>query len=171
MYYLLLFLFISILTTKVSEGIVPGVPNINDFLQKIEQIESSGGTDTDHPTVQSGIQAGDQAIGKYGLMPNTIKELVNRRRIQGTSTPELQDLSQMDSPSMKKYIEQSPGLEDDLAKQLATMVTRKQMGNEDKSAYSWTNGHNLSPKDISDQQLEDSPYVQKYKKLKEMMGK
>lgn len=170
MFYLLVVLFISILTTKISEGHVPKVPNLNEFLQKIEQIESSGGKNTDHPVVEEGIQAGDQAIGRYGLMPNTIRELVNRRRMQGTTTGELQDLSNMPSPEMKHYLEQNPGLEDELAKQLATKVTRDQLGDEDRAAYSWTMGHNLQPTDITNEKLNESPYVQKYRKLKGMLG-
>lgn len=170
MFYLLVLLFISVfLTTNISEGTMPKVPNIQDFLQKIEQIESSGGKNMEHPTVEEGIQAGDQAIGRYGLMPNTVRELVNRRRLQGTSTGELQDLAEMDSPSMKKHLEANPSLEDELAQQMATMVTRRQGGNEDKSAYSWTMGHNLTPDKISNDQLEQSPYVQKYRKLKGIM--
>lgn len=170
MYYLLVFLFISILTTSISEGYMPKVPNLNEFLQKIQQIESSGGKDLDHPVVESGIQAGDAAIGRYGLMPNTVRELVNRRRLNGTSTGELKELAEMDSPTMKKHLEANPDLEDELANQMATLVTRRQLGDEDKAAYSWTNGQNLSPDQISDEQLDNSPYVQKYRKLKDIMG-
>ena len=149
---------------------MPKVPNLNEFLQRIQQIESSNGQNMDHPVVQNGIQAGDQAIGRYGLMPNTVRELINRRRLQGTSTSELQDLSNMPSDEMKQHIEANPDLEDDLAQQLAIKVTRDQQGDEDKAAYSWTNGHNLTPDKISPEQLEDSPYVQKFRKLKGLMG-
>src|SRR5260221_13177133 len=109
MFYLsLLVLFFITLFTNNGVELMPKVPNIKDFLQKIQQIESSGGKNLEHPTVEGGIQAGDQAIGRYGLMPNTIKELVNRRRLEGTSTPELQDLSQIDGQSMKQHIEANP---------------------------------------------------------------
>lgn len=173
MYYVLVLLLISIFispSSNLKREIVPKVPNLNQFLQKIQEIESSGGKNTDHPVVEEGIQAGDQAIGRYGLMPNTIRELVNRRRMQGTSTGELQDLSRMPAQEMKKYIEQSPSLEDELAKQMATMVTRRQGGDEDRSAYSWTMGHNLTPDKISNEQLQESPYVQKYRKLKGILS-
>lgn len=169
MFYLWFIFFIGVLTTRISEGNMPKVPNLNDFLQKIQTIESSNGRNTNHPMVQNGIQAGDQAIGRYGLMPNTVRELVNRRRADQTSTSELEDLAKMPSDQMKQYIEQNPGLEDSLAKQMATMVTRKEGGDEDRSAYAWTNGHNLAPDQISDDQLDTSPYVQKYRKLQNMM--
>jgi hypothetical protein len=170
MYLVFIIFLISILTTKVSEGKMPPVPNLNEFLKKIEQIESSGGKNTEHPVVEEGIQAGDQAIGRYGLMPNTIRELVNRRRIEGSTDGQLEDLSRMPSSEMKHYLEQSPQLEDELAKQMANIVTRKQMGDEDRSAYAWTMGHNLQPDDITDDKLNESPYVQKFRKLKGMLG-
>lgn len=169
MLYLLVILFLNILTTRVTEGNMPKKPNIDKFLQKISQIESSGGKDTDHPTLKYGIHAGDQAIGRYALMPNTVRELVNRRKLQGTSTDQLQQVSEMSSPEMKDYIEQNPDVEDDLAKQLANKVIQRQHGDEDRAAYSWKQGHNLTPDDIPDESLEESPYVQKYRKLKGMM--
>lgn len=149
--------------------------NPGEFLQRIMQIESSGGKNTNHPEMESGIQAGTSGIGRYGLMPNTVKELINRRRQAGTMTPELQDLDQMAPRDMKAHIEANPDIEDDLAKSLATKVLQKQMGDEDKAAYSWTMGHNLNPDDISTEKMEDQStkggqYVNKFRRIKEQLS-
>lgn len=133
------------------------------------QLESSGGTDIPNKQIQSGIQAGSTAIGRYGLMPNTVKELVNRRRIRGTSTPELQDLANMPPDQMKKYIEANPGLEDDLANELATKVITRQQGDPEKAAYSWNMGDNLKPEDITKDDLNSSSYIQKFRRVNQML--
>ena len=158
---------------------MPGITKYgypDDFLDVISRIESSGGRNIKHPTVQAGIQAGTAAIGKYGLMPNTIKEYINRRRLEDSMTLQLKDIDSMNPAQMKAYIESNPQVEDELAKGLATQVLRKQLGDEDRAAYSWHQGHNLSPKDISDQDLNDSAsiggqYVNKYRNIKNTINK
>ena len=167
LYYLSLILFLLMYTfTNNRKEDMPIPPNIQDFLSKIEQIESSGGKDTDHPVItKDNLQQGTKAIGRYGLMPNTIKELVNRRRIRGTVSPEMKDVSQMDPESMKSYIEANPGLEDTFANDLANHVVQKQQGDPDKMAYSWQMGHNLQPDEITPEVLDSSDYVQKYRRL------
>jgi len=143
--------------------------NNRDFLNRISQLESSGGQNINHPQVQQGLQAGTTAIGKYGMMPNTVKELVNRRRIRGTSTPELQDLGNMPPDQMKKYIEANPQLEEELANELANKVIVRQQGDPDRAAYSWKQGDNLKPSEISDDDLNNNPYVQKFRNLNKML--
>jgi hypothetical protein len=148
--------------------------NTKDFLSKISQLESSGGKNTDHPEMESGIQAGTSAIGKYGLMPNTVKQLINHRRENGTITSDLHDLDQMSPRDMKAHIEANPELEEDLAGGLAKQVLQRQQGDEDKAAYSWTMGHNLGPNDISDDKMNDDStkggqYVDKFRRIKDQM--
>jgi hypothetical protein len=111
------------------------------------------------------------AIGRYGLMPNTVKELINRRKINGSMTTDLQDLDNSTPEEMKSKIEGDPDLENELANQLANIVTRKQMGDEDKAAYAWQNGHNLAPEQITPDKLQQSSYVKKFQQLGGMMNK
>ena len=151
---------------------MPTPPNIQKFLSKIEQIESSGGQDTNHPVITApNLQQGTSAIGRYGLMPNTVKELVNRRRIRGTASPDMMDLSQAPPEVIKAKLEANPDLEDQFANDLANHVIRKQDGDEDKAAYSWLNGHNLTPDDITPDQLNSSDYVNKFRRLGPMLNK
>ena len=52
---------------------------VKSFLKNISQIESRGGEDMNHPEIKSGIHKGTKAIGRYGLMPNTVGEVLNRK--------------------------------------------------------------------------------------------
>ena len=149
--------------------------NPKNFLRTISQIESSGGKDTTHPEMESGIQAGTSAIGRYGLMPNTVKEIINNRRQNGAMTQPLQDLDGMNPHEMKEYIEANPDVEDELANTLAMKVLKNQMGDEDKAAYSWEQGDNLKPEDISTEKLNNTnsiggKYVEKFRRIKQQMN-
>lgn len=135
------------------------------------QVESSGGKDTDHPVVTApNLQQGTRAIGRYGLMPNTVKELVNRRRLRGTVSPDMMDLTDLPPEEIKARLEASPELEEQFANDLANHVIQRQGGDEDKAAYSWIQGHNLSPDEIKPETLEQSPYVQKFRRVNETLN-
>ena len=165
-------LFILIISTvTLGDKKMPTPPNIKAFLEKIEQIESSGGQNTNHPVITApNAQQGTSAIGRYGLMPNTIKELVNRRRLRGTASPDMIELSQLPPDQIKAKVEASPDLEDQFANDLANHVIRKQGGDEDKAAYSWLQGRNLQPDDITPEQLNSSDYVNKFRRLGPMIN-
>lgn len=90
--------------------------DIAKFLQNIAKIESSNGRDMDHRVISSGIHAGDSAIGKYGLMPNTIDEFKARHG---------KDLT-----------------EQEVAEKLAEFVLTKTGGDEPLAAALWNQGHN-----------------------------
>lgn len=149
--------------------------NPRNFLKTISQLESSGGKDMDHPEVREGIQAGTSAIGQYGLMPNTVKEIINKRRQNGSMTSQLQDLDGMNPHEMKAYIEANPEVEDELAQSLAMKVLRNHMGDEDKAAFAWHQGDNLKPEDISSEKLNDTDtvggrYVDKFRRIKDQLS-
>lgn len=151
---------------------MPTPPNIQQFLNQIEQVESSGGTNTNHPVITANnLQQGTRAIGRYGLMPNTVRELVNRRRIRGTVSPDMLDVANMPPEQMKSYIEANPEMEDQFANDLANHVIQRQGGDTDKAAYSWIQGHNLSPDQITPEVLDQSPYVQKFRRLTPLLDK
>lgn len=136
----------------------------DNFLDAISQIESSGGQNTDHPIVQGGIQAGQQAIGNYGLMPNTIDELNNRARLSNQMTPEMAAASR--NPAS---VQEDPELQKQYANQLADRVLKKYQDPE-MAAYAWNKGHNLSLDEIRQRHYADDPYVQKFKKIWKSLG-
>lgn len=170
--FLILFLLTFTFTNNLGDNKMPIPPNIREFLDKIQQIESSGGQDTDHPVVtKDNLQQGTRAIGRYGLMPNTVRELVNRRRVRGTVSPDMVDVGNMPPEQMKSYLESNPEMEDQLANDLANHVIQRQGGDVDKAAYSWQMGSNLTPDQIDPDQLENSNYVQKFRRLTPMINK
>lgn len=142
---------------------------IENFLKVIAMIESSGGKNFDHATIKSGIHKGHQAAGTYGLMPNTTYEVLNRLRQRGQMPEELIKLRTMEPKAVKAYIEQNPEIEEYLAKELAQHVLNKQQGDEEKAAYSWYQGHNLSPDKIEQKPYGEHDYVKKYQKYKQML--
>lgn len=142
---------------------------IKSFLKNISQVESSGGKNYNHDLIQKGIHTGHKAIGRYGLMPNTVKEVLVRMKQKGTLTPDLQKLNDLDPVTLKDTLEKNPDLEDQIAETLADRVLDRQQ-DEEKAAYSWHQGHNLSPDKIEEKQYKDHDYVKKYNTYKKLVG-
>lgn len=131
-------------------------------------IESSGGKNFNHKKVESGIQEGQEGIGKYGLMNNTVQELINReRRGMAPHQEEYYTLKGKSPEEVKSILENSPKSEDIFANQLTNKIG---LEDPDKAAYMWNMGHNLNKSNISDEQLDKSPYVDKFRKLKENLA-
>lgn len=133
-----------------------------DFLKIISMIESSGGKNFNHPEIESGIHEGHRAAGRYGLMPNTMKEIANRMAQEGKLSDEVQNITNLPADQMKAAIEKNPMYEQQLAEYLAGKVLERQHGDEEKAAYSWFQGHNLSPKEIEERGYKDHDYVKKF---------
>ena len=141
---------------------------IKEFLNRIAQIESSGGKNFDHPEMESGIHEGHQGIGRYGLMPNTVNETLNRMRLRGSLTTDLAELRKLDADTLKQTLEQNPEIEDRIAGELAKKVL-SQHPDDEMAAYSWNQGHNLKPEDVSARPYKEHDYVKKYNNIKKMM--
>lgn len=139
---------------------------LDHFLNTIAMIESSGGKNFDHAQIQSGMHQGHKAAGTYGLMPNTVYDVLNQMRKEAPLEYEMQQLKEFNPREVKAAIERNPEIERKLAEKLATHVLDKQGGDEEKAAYSWFQGHNLSPESIDNQNYAQHDYVQKYKKYK-----
>lgn len=144
---------------------------IDRMLDTISQIESSGGKNFNHPEVKSGMHAGTRAIGHYGLMPNTVQEIANRKRMAGELTPELAEIAKLPPDQMKQTLETNPELEKAFARKLASEVLKKQP-NEEMAAYSWFQGHNKTPEQVQQENYQDHEYVKKYRDFrKKLFGK
>lgn len=138
---------------------------IEQFLRNIAMIESSGGKNFDHAEIDQGMHKGHRAIGSYGLMPNTVKEVINRMRLEGNLNPDLEALQQMEAAQMKEAVEANPAHEKEMAEYLANRVLNRQGGDELKAAYSWERGHNLTPDKIEQRNYKDADYVKKFIEL------
>lgn len=164
----LLALIILLVANKGNDYIMDD-ERIKNFLKTISYIESSGGKNTDHPTMESGIHSGDSAIGRYGLMPNTVKEIINRMRLAGSVPEELNGLDKVDSEKLKEIITQNPNIEDKLAESLAQRQLMK-YPEEDMAAYSWNQGHNLPVERIAQTPYKEHDYVKKYNTYKQLLA-
>lgn len=140
-------------------------PEEKQFLDKMSSIESSKGQDIDHATIRSpdSIQAGDAAIGRYGIMPNTAKELYTRAKLQNQVTPELEPINQLEGTDLKDYINTNPNVEDELATRLYRHIKSKPNVDDDTADYMWQYGHNKVPDRAK---VEASPRTEKFRKLK-----
>lgn len=143
--------------------------NINNFLKAISLNESSGGKNTNHKKMMQGIHTGDKALGQYGLMPNTIKEMAVR---MGKDHP-MSKYAKMDNNTITQSIKENPDHENQIANFLANHLYNKFGGDENKMAYSWFQGHNLTNNhfNTSHKNYMNHDYVQKYNKHKSQMGK
>lgn len=139
--------------------------DVNAFLDKIAKIESNSGTNFAHKEIKLGPQKGQTAIGTYGLLPNTVDEIISRSK-----DPELSNLSTMTPQEQKAYLETHPQEERRVAEHLAEHVLAKQGGDQEKAAYAWLHGHNLSPEKIEKKDYQSSDYVKKFNKISGMIN-
>ena len=123
----------------------------DNFLNAISQIESSGGKNINHPISNAPLHRGQQAVGQYGLMPNTINEMAHREGRNPASV--------------------APGSSEEraIAEQLADRVLNR-FPNTNEAAYAWHSGHNLTPQQIEQRGYLQDPYVQKFQKIWAKMG-
>ena len=144
------------------------LPRIRAFLDKIAKVESSGANPSDfsveHPVIQTGLQRGQQAIGAYGLLPNTIDEMIERMRRERSASPELRGLEGLDKDELQKTFDNRPDLYQKITDRLAQHVFRDTKDPE-VAAYRWNTGHNLPLESITPDKLDSNPYVQKFKHI------
>lgn len=138
----------------------PAPPTKKDHILKgIKFIESSGGKNTDHAEMKSGMFKGDKAYGSYGLMPVVIRETIKRH-------PSLMQLHSaalgMSGKDIHTYMDQNPKLEDIIASKHYDLITRALGENPMKIGYAWLNGIQGTKNAIkANKALKDHHYVQK----------
>jgi hypothetical protein len=147
----------------------PKQEKINNFLKTTSMIESSGGKNLNHPKIKSGIHAGDRAIGKWALMPNTVKELVGRMG----QDPDVSHYKNMDNKQLHAELSKKPEHQEKIVTFLASKLHDKFGGDENKMAYSWNQGHNLTNEHFNTDRKNymDHDYVKKYNKFKDSTNK
>jgi hypothetical protein len=143
---------------------------LQDFLEKISFLESSGGKNVAHKRMLAGPHAGEAAMGQYGIMPNTAEEFITRRKRRGQFGPDENIMSQMSPEQLTEFLAQQKRIEQNLAQDIGEHLLRRTGGDEEKAAYMWQMGHNLDPKKITPETLERSERVQRFRRTKEMIG-
>lgn len=135
------------------------------FLNNIMQLETSGGTNWQHPTIEHGVDKGQRAIGRWGLLKPTVDEVIGRMEQSKKAIPAVSRLKGMTRDGMEAYFKQYPKAELDVARYLARHVLHNQNHDMRRSAYAWLYGHNLRPADITEQDLDNEKYVKEFMKL------
>lgn len=153
---------------KLDEQLNGGSSNPNDFQQKdqvdnfLDKVginESSGGKNFEHRTITSGPQAGQTAIGTFGLLPNTVRETLKRAQ-----DPSLNYLNNMQDDQLKQHLEENPKIERKVARHLVKYVIDEQGGDMEKAAFAWRHGHNMGPDRIEKSNYKNDPYVKNFNK-------
>ena len=99
-----------------------------ETLDAIADVETGGGKYMKHKPVHGGMHKGSSAIGKYGIMPSTIKETEK-------------SLSKLSDEQLRKKISQDPELEERVASKYYDRL-REQLGTNKPEAigYGWLQG-------------------------------
>lgn len=126
-------------------------------MKLIKAMESSGGKDTAHRTLASGIHEGDTAVGKYGLMPNTAKEIANRRKESAVDDV----IANIPNKSVEALLQENPDIAKDYVQYMAEKVLDKTKGDPVAGMTAWHYGHNMSPNRIKKTMQENPSYVDK----------
>lgn len=135
--------------------------DVKTFMKLIKAMESSGGIDTKHPTMESGMHAGDSAIGKYGIMPNTAKEIANRRINEGIATPSDDVIKNIPNDAVNSLLKENPQLAKQYAEYMATKVLDKTKGDPELGMTAWHYGHNMPLDKIKEVAEKNPGYIEK----------
>lgn len=130
--------------------------DVNSFLKLIKMLESSGGKNTNHRTMTSGLHAGDTAVGSAGLMPQTAQEMAKRRISSGSADVNDQYVAESDSPTVESMLRGNEELQDRYVGDLANKVMTRAKGDPSLAATGWLYGHNL-PYNKLEEKLEGDP--------------
>lgn len=146
----------------------PGAsPEEQAFLKDTAMIESSDGDNVDHMPINYGIQKGTAAVGRYGLMPNSIQELIKRAEQNGEANEQLLQLKDKPQEEIVKTFNDNPQLEDEMALRMRRhIMSRPGVQNDEQANYMWQHGHNLNSDKLEERNYEQDPRTIKFKKLR-----
>lgn len=136
----------------------------DNFLHNIMQVESSGGTNPNHPLITQGTHKGHKAIGKFALMPLTLQEFSKRHKMAGGTDVDVLSIGKMNPHKISEYLSKKPDLELKFARALARHVIKRH-GETPNAAYAWKYGHNQKASDIDPHKRDNDQYIQKFNKL------
>lgn len=105
------------------------------FLSAISIVESSGCKNTKHRLITYGLHKGTSAIGCYGIMPITAKDVV---RWSGNAF--LKRLDGLSHIEIASILSKDKSLAHEVAREYASKLHRRFKGNYEKMAYAWLYG-------------------------------
>jgi hypothetical protein len=107
------------------------------MLHAIADVESSGGKNENHAAGGGPIHGNEHAFGKYGLMPETIRETIHMNRDLATKHSKAMRLKGTD---LNHYMQDNPGLEDQIATKHLSRLEHHFGQNPSTIGYAWLNG-------------------------------
>lgn len=131
--------------------------DVKNFLKLIKAMESSGGKDTGHATIEQGMHKGDAAVGEYGLMPNTVKEMAKKKQVG----PSDDVITKLPNSEVSQVLKENPQLAEQYAKMLATKLMNKTQNDPVLGMTGWLHGHNMPLKSIEEKAQQNPEYVDK----------
>lgn len=105
----------------------------NRMLNTIASVESQHGKFENHKPTKTG----ERAIGKYALMPDTIRDTIHMNHDLRLKHGKAMNLRGDD---MRRYMEDNPGLEDTLAQKHLSRLEHHFGQNPEKIGYAWLEG-------------------------------
>lgn len=146
----------------------------DQFLSKIKHLESSGGTNIDHKTMESGLHEGTAAIGRWGQMPKSVKQiatslanpesLLTKAMGTGFDDPEVRELAGLPDEEITERLLSNPKLEKRVARYMATRLDQME-GDELDKAFRWNMGSNIPKANIDPEKRLENSYIRKFLKL------
>lgn len=139
------------------------------ILKAIKMVESSGGKDTNHAMVSHGLNANTKAVGSYGLMPITIKEVVSKHP---DLSQKYRDIAAADKHEIPALMEKYPKIEKEVAGALYDHLAKDLGHDPSKIGFAWLNGKTGAMRAIkSGQNIDEHWHVKKVKKAFDKISK
>lgn len=105
-------------------------------LEAISIVESQNNSKAKHSVIKKGVHKGHFALGKFGLMPNTIKDIIKKDRLLSLTHSYVLKYNQV---QLKDLMENDVLFEYEIASKLYDRLKNKYK-TLDKISYSWLNG-------------------------------
>lgn len=122
--------------------------DIKNFRKLMSKMESENNTNVNHSPTPNGT-----AIGEYGLMPPTIRDIASK----GTTAVD-NIVAKSNDEMIKILLKENPQLADMYMEKLATPILNKVQDNPDLAATAWLYGQNLSPAALQEKLNNDKQY-------------
>lgn len=133
--------------------------DVQNLKKIMSLLESSNRDQVTHRTMKDGMHKGDSAMGRYGVMPNTAKEMAVRNIADNTGSPLDGAIKSSSTANVKLMLKDNPDKYDQYVNDLAEHTLNNAEGDVPAAAAGWLFGHNLSAEQMR-QKLEENP---KYK--------
>lgn len=148
--------------------------DLEQKLQILSQLESSGGKNKIHAMQNSGIHKGTRSVSSYGLMPNTVSEFVKRNKAFSTTPVGQQIIKSMGNPEAINAITEDQNNDDAIMRALLQEQDERlkkaappDADEELLNVFAHRKGVSGAIKAAKDGSYKNDPYVKAYQQEKE----